>query len=472
MVMVETEKAMGTKVEKQLTPDLIRRRGEMKGFEYQDPERREVVREVENRFRMVADAFGFSEIEGPLLQPIEFYSVKSGDDLLSNIYSFEDADGSLLVLRPELTPTVAYMIARNDARMSYPLRWWANPDIFRKEKPQKGRKRQFKQLNVDIFDRADSGRIRAFDEAEVITVAISIFQAFGLKDEDVAMRINSRSLVERLFDLMELQPAQRMVLLPLIDRSGKIAPEEYQFKLNEIVTSEPAKVLLERYLSLKQLSDLAGDKDLAVLANTKEYQDLTRVFELLEVYGVASFCEFSPLIVRGLGYYTGTVFEAFDRKTELGFKRSLMGGGRYDNLTQDVGGKLPITGVGFGFGNVPLEEILKARNIKIASVETQPDYFVVLQSTDQQGDAIKLSQQLRKLGKRVILDDSVSRVKPDKISKQMSRANTAKAKYALVVFPDEWKEGKVVLKNMATTEQETVELKSLIKSEPDTQEVV
>jgi len=136
-----------------LTPDVLRRKGVMKGFEYLTPERRGAVREMENRFKMVTESFGFREVEGPLLQPIEFYQVKSGEELLAHTYTFEDTDGSLLVLRPELTPTVAYMIAKDDARLSFPLKWWSNPDLFRKEKPQKGRKRQFKQLNVDIFDR-------------------------------------------------------------------------------------------------------------------------------------------------------------------------------------------------------------------------------------------------------------------------------------------------------------------------------
>lgn len=458
---------MRIKDESQLTPDVLRKKGTMKGFEYMTPERRETVREMESRFKIVVESFGFREIEGPLLQPVEFYQVKSGGELLTHIYSFEDIDGSLLVLRPELTPTVAYMIAKDDIRTSFPLRWWSNPDIFRKEKPQKGRKRQFKQLNIDIFDRADSSRIRAFDEAEIISVAISIFQSFGLKDEDVVMKINSRALVEKLFDLMELDNNQRMSLLLLIDRVGKISSEEFKTKLGEILPGQNSRELLQRWLSMRSLGEVADDQKLAVLAQSKEYGDLIKVFELLNLYGIPKFCEFSPFIVRGLDYYTGTVFEAFDRKTDYGFKRALMGGGRYDNLTRNMGGRLDITGVGFGFGNVPFEEILSSRKIEIASMKPHIDYVIVLQSVDQQADAIKISQELRRRGKRVVLDDSVSKERPDKVSKQLSRASQVNSRYSLIVFPNEWKEGKVVLKNMQTTEQKTVDLDSLLDTESE-----
>ena len=447
-----------------LTPDVLKRKGVMKGFEYLTPERREGVREMENKFRAVVESFGFKEIEGPILQPIEFYQVKSGEELLTHTYTFEDADGSLLVLRPELTPTVAYMIARDDATLSFPLRWWSNPDLFRKEKPQKGRKRQFKQLNVDIFDRADSGRERPFDDAEIIAVAISIFESFGLTENDIVMRINSRSLVERLFDMMNLEKNQRSNLLSLIDKTGKISDEDFDHKLEEIVPQGSSQELLRKWLSINKLSEIAEDDQLRPLSESTEYGDLAKVFELMNAYGLSGYCEFSPYIVRGLGYYTGTVFEAFDRKPEYGFRRALMGGGRYDNLTKDMGGRLDITGVGFGFGNVPLEEILISRNIEIGSSRPQIDYFIVIQSSDQRMDALKIARRLRKQGKQVVLDDSIAKEKPDKVSKQLSRANEANSKYSLLIFPEEWETGKIVIKDMQSGEQQTTDIDSLLES--------
>ena len=345
-----------------LTPDVLRRKGVMKGFEYLTPERRGAVREMENRFKMVTESFGFREVEGPLLQPIEFYQVKSGEELLAHTYTFEDTDGSLLVLRPELTPTVAYMIAKDDARLSFPLKWWSNPDLFRKEKPQKGRKRQFKQLNVDIFDRADSGRDRSFDDAEVIAVAISIFESFDLTENDIVMRINSRSLVERLFDIVDLDKNRRFDLLSLIDKSAKISAEEFGTKVEEIVPQKFSRELLQRWLSIKSLEEVADNKQLSPLSQSKEYKDLAKVFELMKAYGVSEYCEFSPYIVRGLGYYTGSVFETFDRKPEHGFRRALMGGGRYDNLLEmfDVAS---VPAVGFGMGDITLQDFLETHKL-------------------------------------------------------------------------------------------------------------
>lgn len=463
--MHEKETDMKRKPDK-LTPDVLRKKGVMKGFEYLTPERREAVREMENRFKTVAESFGFKEVEGPLLQPVEFYQVKSGEELLTHTYTFEDADGSLLVLRPELTPTVAYMIARDDARLSFPLRWWSNPDLFRKEKPQKGRKRQFKQLNVDIFDRANSGRERPFDDAEVIAVAISIFESFGLTEEDIVMRINSRSLVERIFDMMDLGSNQRTALLSLIDKSGKISTEKFDTKLEEILPQGQSQGILRRWLSISNLEEIENDEQLSSLGKSKEYADLLKIFDLIDAYGMSGYCEFSPYIVRGLGYYTGTVFEAFDRKPEYGFRRALMGGGRYDNLTRDMGGRLDITGVGFGFGNVPLEEILASRNIEIGASGSQIDYFIVIQSPDQQVEALRIAHELRRQGKKVVLDDSVSREKPDKISKQLSRANQTNSRHSLLIFPEEWQEGKIVIKDMQSGEQETVGIDSLIQTQP------
>ena len=252
--------------------------------------------------------------------------------------------------------------------MAFPLRWWSNPDLFRKEKPQKGRKRQFKQLNVDVFDRLDSGRNRAFDDSEVISVAISIFERFGLSSSDIVMRINSRSLLEKVFDSIDLDKEQRPKLLALIDRKPKIPEEVFTQELKTLVESPESYNLITKWLSLKTVDEISEIDEFMFLDNTNEYLELVKVFELLRVFGKEKYCEFAPDIVRGLGYYTGTVFEAFDKKNE--FKRSLMGGGRYDNLTKALGGKTAITGIGFGFGNVPLEEILIIRKIEIVKKKT------------------------------------------------------------------------------------------------------
>ncbi len=448
-----------------LSPDELQVKGSMKGFEYQSPERRKFLREMENRIRISVESFGFQEMGGPMLQPIEFYQVKSGDDLLSHTYSFEDADGSLLVLRPEMTPTVAYMVAKGERELAFPLRWWSNPDLFRKEKPQKGRKRQFKQLNVDVFDRLDSGRNRAFDDSEVISVAISIFERFGLSSSDIVMRINSRSLLEKVFDSIDLDKEQRPKLLALIDRKPKIPEEVFTQELKTLVESPESYNLITKWLSLKTVDEISEIDEFMFLDNTNEYLELVKVFELLRVFGKEKYCEFAPDIVRGLGYYTGTVFEAFDKKNE--FKRSLMGGGRYDNLTKALGGKTAITGIGFGFGNVPLEEILIIRKIEIVKKENDIDYYVVVQSEENIYQAAEIAEKLRQKGKRVVLDESVSKNKLDKVNKQLAKANKIGVKNSLIVFPNELSENQIIVKNMESGEQVTTDILKLIKSQSE-----
>lgn len=457
-----TESETTTHMSKNLPPEEMRQKGGMKGFEYQSPGRRAFLREVENRIRVAVESFGFEEIEGPMLQPIEFYQVKSGDELLAHTYTFTDADKSILVLRPEMTPTVAFMVARDEGGLIFPLRWWSNPDLFRKEKPQKGRKRQFKQLNVDIFDRSDSGRERAFDDAEVISVAISVFEQFGLTNSDIVMRINSRSLIEKVFDSLDLNQDQRTKALALIDRKAKISDEDFSSELRSLISSSESRQILLKWLSLKTIDEISKSEEFGFLQKTDEYFELVKVFELLKAYGKDTYCKFAPYIVRGLGYYTGTVFEAFDRRNE--FKRSLMGGGRYDNLTKSLGGKIQITGIGFGFGNVPLEEILSLRNINILGTENNLDYYVILQSEDDRIQAIDLAQKLRKNGKNVVLDESFSKNKPDKVNKQLSKANKLGVRSCIIVFPDELSNGQVIVKDMISGKQETVEINSLTKN--------
>lgn len=451
----------GTDMFKNLSPEELRQKGVMKGFEYQNPKRCAFLKEIENRIRIIEESFGFTEIDGPMLQPLEFYQVKSGDELLMHTYTFEDSDRNSLVLRPEMTPTVAYMVAKDDGRLTFPLRWWSNPDLFRKEKPQKGRKRQFKQLNADIFDRIDSGRKKSFDDAEIIALAISIFEAFGLNTDDIVIRINSRSLMEKVFDSISLNQSQRFSVLALIDRKTKISEETFNKELKVLINSSESCQILLKWLSLKKINEIPEVNEFKFLEKTNDYVELVKVFELLEVYDKDTFCEFAPYIVRGLGYYTGTVFEAFDRKNE--FKRSLMGGGRYDNLTRSFGGKIPITGVGFGFGNVPLEEILKLRNINALKEENPIDYYIVVQSNDNIYKAIRIAEQLRKSGKHVVLDESISKTKLDKVNKQLSTANKCGVKNCLIIFPEELSKNQVIIKNMATGNQKTVSVDLLGK---------
>jgi histidyl-tRNA synthetase len=445
---------------KKISPQEIQKKAVISGFDYFYPEDQRMAVFIESKFREIAKLFNFEEIEGPLLQPIEFYEVKSGQELLENTYKFKDADENILVLRPELTPTVSYMIAKDSMKLSFPVRWWSNPILFRKERAQKGRKRQFKQLNMDIFDRADSKRERVFDEAEIIAIACFIFQSFKLTPKDIVIKISSRSLLERFFDSLEIDSKKRQELGKLLDKYGKIEKKEFENKAREILEDKNSIENFQLWLKIKSLSDIKNSKSLSFLIKTEEYKELSKLFELLESYQIKDFCEFDPLIVRGLGYYTGTVFEAFEKNSKSGLKRAILGGGRYDNLTEEMGGKIKITGVGFGFGNTPFEEMLKARNI--TPPQENLDYYICCQTKEMVKEAIRIASTLRKNGKAVLVDPSLAKETPDAISKQLSRASFSKAQYSIIVFPKEWEERKIIVKDMQNQSQKEIKIEEIL----------
>lgn len=444
--------------QKIIDPVQLLRTGKMKGFEYSYPERQAEHVSMESSFRGVVERYGYTQIEGPILQPIEFYTVKSSDELLENSYRFSDVDKKVLILRPELTPTLAYMIAKAETTLTFPLRWWSNPVIFRKENPQRGRRRQFRQLNVDFCDVLDTDRDPTFADAEVVNISIEIFKAFGLNEDDIIVKVNSRALMGKLFDLMELEESQRKDLLVLIDTSEKIPPPVFTKRLKSLVPDTNAQNLLNCWLQTNDLLSISNHPQLSSLSETKEYEDLLQFFRLLDIYGVSEYGQFAPNIVRGLGYYTGTVFEVFNRDPKLGGGRSLMGGGRYDNLTSIMGGRKNITAVGFGLGQVPLEEALKARGIGVNTQQYLVDYYIVLQSASQRMDALQFAEKIRAQGKKVIVDETVSKRDLDKIGKQLTRATRNRARYAILIFPQEWEQQTVMVKELESGEQSSVNI--------------
>ena len=449
-----------------ISPKDILKLGDIKGAEYSFPKRQAVQFEIEKRLRETVEEFGYDEVNGPILQPYEFYAVKSGQDLLTHTYSFKSKNKTLL-LRPEMTPTIAYMIASQEGQLSFPQRWWSNPTIFRRENTQQGRRREFKQLNVDILDLKDANRDPIYADCEIIAVCCAIYTNLGLGSSEIVLKINSRALVNDLFDLLILSDDQKGELLFLIDSKEKISPENFSKDLSDILKNEESEEIINKWVNMKNLTELENTSQFNELTQKESYKDLVRLFKLLnESYKVNDYCEFSPIVVRGLGYYTGTVFEAFDRKPELGgTKRALMGGGRYDNLTQDMGGKKVITGVGFGFGQVPLEDILRVRNINVIDEKKSLlDYFITVQSGELSSDAISIAQDLRAKGLKVRIDDSIAKQKVSSIGDQLRNALDCKAKTVIGLYPQEWGNGEIVLKQLDSREQTTINYKIWLES--------
>jgi len=269
------------------------------------------------KVRCASQVFGYQEYDGPFIEPIDLYAAKSGEELVKKqSFTFEDRGGDLVTLRPELTPSLARMIAAKQNELAYPVRWWSFGPFWRYEQPQKGRSREFFQWNIDII-----GVNSPEADAELIAVGATFLRSVGLTPERAQISVNNRRLMTAQFDKLGIPAEKRLDVSNLIDRRSKMEPAKWDAYAIELGLTQP---------QLDGLKNTVNDFDL-----WKQSDELTRTFAALEALGVKEYVKFDLNIVRGLLYYTGTVFEAFDTSGSL--KRSLFGGGRYDNLMEDVG---------------------------------------------------------------------------------------------------------------------------------------
>jgi histidyl-tRNA synthetase len=375
-----------------------------------------------NKIRKVSESFGYQEYEGPFLESIELYAAKSGEELVKEqSFVFPDRGGDLITLRPELTPTLARMVAQRQRQLIYPLRWWSFGPFWRYERPQKGRSREFFQWNIDLI-----GVDTPEADAELIAVAVRFFQEVGLSPSQAQILINNRRLIDDEFEKMEIPVDKRPEVLRLIDRRDKMSPDEWNSYAHDMG------------LSTAQFEALKG-----MLANGELWiksDAMKRLFTALEALDVSQYVRYSPNIVRGLDYYTGTVFEAWDVEGEF---RALFGGGRYDNLVEAVGGD-PVPATGFAMGDVVISLILKEYGLLPEELGTSPAPVLVTVFDDTtQTISIAIADELRRQGLNVNCYPETAR-----LGKQFKYADRIGARVAIVLGPDEIKSGKVTIKNL------------------------
>ncbi len=379
------------------------------------------------KMRTASESFGYQEWDAPFLETLELYAAKSGEELVKEqAFTFEDRGGSQVTLRPELTPSLARMIAKKQRQLTYPLRWWSFGPFWRYERPQKGRSREFFQWNIDLLG-PDSPEA----DAELIAVAVKFMRSVGLSPEQARVYVNNRQLMDSEFDKLEIPTESRLNVSNLVDRRSKMKDEAWQ------------KYALESGLSQEQLDGL-----IALLGNKelwKEWEDLRRLFAALDALGVSEYVEFDPNIVRGLLYYTGTVFEAFDLSG--GVRRAILGGGRYDNLLEDVGGD-PLSAVGFAMGDVVIGIVLEESRLLPEFSSSPAPVLVTIFSEDLQMESLALSTEMRAAGLAV-----TNYPEPAKIGKQFKFANKMGMKVALVLGADEVVSGQVAVKDLVSGEQ-------------------
>jgi len=376
------------------------------------------------RWREVARRYGFVEWEGPVLEPTELYKKKSGAEIVDQLFNFTDKGEREVAMRPELTPTLARVVAAHEREFKKPLKWFSIGQFFRYEKQQRGRLREHFQLNCDII-----GELDLASDIELVALCIDILRQFGFTEKDFVVRISDREFWTDFLREKDVSPDRWDELLQAIDKSGREPREKTAEKLGKL--ADPVFALLK-----------SGGKS----------EKLDKLVDGLGIRGLADFVAIDVGIVRGLAYYTGIVFEVFDRAGKF---RAIAGGGRYDNLIAQLSdGAVSLPALGFAMGDVVLGELInetpfvRQKMEKAIATGRKIDVYVVIAKEERRADALAQIQQLRDRGYRVDYPFTVT-----KVARQFQAAEDAGAALALL-YGDEWPQVKV--KNMATGEQQLV----------------
>jgi histidyl-tRNA synthetase len=410
------------------------------GFRDFPPEELALRAHIFDVWRRVAVRYGFQEYDGPPLESLDLYVEKSGEEIVGQLYNFTDKGDRAVALRPEMTPSLARILGERSRAMAKPIRWFTMPQLFRYERQQRGRLREHYQWNVDIV-----GEEGVAADAEVLAVAIDALRELGLGPEDFRARVSDRRLLAAVVNALGV-PADRVgAAFALIDKIERMPPDVAMEKLEaEVGLDRASAERLRSLLGTVQLEALAREfaPDVAV---TEALEPLRRYVDAMTAMGLGAYVEVDLTIVRGLAYYTGIVFELFDRKGEL---RAICGGGRYDRLLELVGGD-PHPAVGFGMGDVVLGELLSDRGL-LPVYRRSVDYFLVAIGDEQRPGALALAHRLRDGGRSVVYA-----LKDQSVRKQFKSAETEGARWVVVMGPDEAARGVVVVRDMKNgTERE------------------
>lgn len=399
--------------------------------------------------RKVVESFGYEEYDAPMLEPIELYKSKSGEEIVNDqTYIFTDRGGREVAIRPEMTPSVSRMVAARRQELAYPLRWYSIPNLLRYERPQRGRLREHWQLNVDIFGVAG---IEA--EHEMIALADGIMKAFGAKHDMYSIKVNSRKLIDLLLGTyLGLDSVQSYTISKLIDRIHKMPRHEFVAGIEAMLTPSQREAgindKLLQALECKSLSDLPEP-----LKRHSSVQELEKLFGLLEESGITN-AEFDITIMRGFDYYTDIVFEMVDTNPDN--NRSMFGGGRYDGLV-GLFGVDPVPTVGLGWGDVTLANFLDTHGL-LPKLRTETDLYVILVG-DVYMAAQKVLLALRNEGVRLAVDTTGR-----KIALQIKSASKKGIRYVLFVGNNELEETQFNLKNIDTGDEQKLGIERIIST--------
>ena len=385
---------------------------------------------------------GFQEYDAPVLESEELYTRKQGEEITQQLYNFKDKGDRKVALRPEMTPSLARMVMSRAGVLPMPIKWYSIPQCWRYERTQRGRGREHYQWNVDIW-----GTDAISADAELISVLVTFFRSVGLTEEDLVIKMSSRKVLEEVLGSLGLEGDIFAKTCIIVDKMDKLPADVVSEQLGDLGLEKSAIQTIQSTLAIKDmnsLEEILGKESAAVT-------ELTSLFSALEAYGISGWIEFDASIVRGLAYYTGPVFEAHDRAGEL---RAICGGGRYDKLLSTLGGKdLPATG--FGFGDMVIMELLAEKGL-VPELIGGVDDVVISLSPELRNAAMSVATSLRNTGKSVdlVLEDK-------RLKWAFKHAERSGAQRLVMVMPDEWKEGKVKIKDLESGEEIEVSVDSL-----------
>eukprot|EP00980_Cylindrotheca_fusiformis_P018770 scaffold6254_cov217-Cylindrotheca_fusiformis.AAC.2 len=396
-----------------------------------------------DQWRTVAAAYGFSEYDAPVLESEALYTRKAGEEVTQQLYNFVDKGDRAVSLRPEMTPSLARMVMAKKGGLPLPLKWYSIPQCWRYERMTRGRRREHFQWNMDVWGIAGEEA-----DAELLSAMVTFFKNVGLTSEDVGIKVNSRLVIGEILAELGIPSEKFAATCVLVDKLEKVPIDAIQGDLEELGLDRSVVERLLDVLTVKSvdaIQDILGEESPAV-------QQISKLVNLCEGYGISDWIIFDASVVRGLAYYTGVVFEAFDRK---GVLRAIAGGGRYDKLLETFGGE-PTPAAGFGFGDAVIVELLKDRDLLPSFEASGVDTVVFAMTEDLYGAALNVASSLREAGQKV--DLIMEKKKTKWVFKHADRIG---AKYCAIIGNQEFENGEVSIKDLLGGEQNTVSMEGL-----------
>ncbi|MBO5938544.1 MAG: histidine--tRNA ligase [Clostridia bacterium] len=397
------------------------------------------------KIRSTLEGAAFDEYNGPMLESLELYAAKSGEEIATKqTYNFMDRGDRMVAIRPEMTPTVARMVAGKMNELNFPLRWFSIPNMYRYEATQRGRLREFWQLNVDIF-----GCDTYEADLEIIVSAIRIMKSFEATEEMFTVRINNRRFFNDVVSAIADKDAEgSKAVSKVIDRKNKVSRESYEKDLHDLGLSD------EQIAKIDALYEMSVEEATALCPDSIGAGELRDLFAALRELDLDKYCKFDFGIIRGLDYYTGTVFEVFDNAPEN--NRAMFGGGRYDNLVGLFVKNAKVSGVGYGMGDVTLENFLVTHKLVPELLGAETKVLITRFSDVPYAEYVKLTEQLRDAGIPAALS-----MEAKKFGKQIEYAVKENYTHVVIMGGTELAAGEVKIKNLATREEETVKIDAL-----------